>query len=256
MFGRTYATTFQATENPISESGAWINGATTGLDWCNVQTSPGLVWGVGPCPTKYGDPTAILTGAWGSNQSVQATAHVVSPNAKYYQEIELHLRRAMSAHRATGYEINFGVSHAYLEIVRWNGALADFTYLGPSCNYPKVCGRVNGFTIRDGDVAKATIVGSTINVYVNNILIASATDSTFTSGSPGIGFDYGCDSTYANHGWSSFSATDELADGVVKKSTNRRGRDGRYRPPPAQTRACGATAHGSYFGYAAARRLA
>ena len=36
----------------------------------------------------------------------------------------------------------------------------------------------------------------------------------------------------------------------------RRGRDGRYRPPPAQTRACGATAHGSYFGYAALRRLA
>jgi hypothetical protein len=36
----------------------------------------------------------------------------------------------------------------------------------------------------------------------------------------------------------------------------RRGRDGRYRPPPAQTRACGATAHGSYFGCAAIRRLA
>jgi hypothetical protein len=30
----------------------------------------------------------------------------------------------------------------------------------------------------------------------------------------------------------------------------RRGRDGRYQPPPAQTRACGATAHGSYFGCA------
>jgi len=36
----------------------------------------------------------------------------------------------------------------------------------------------------------------------------------------------------------------------------RRGRDGRYRPPPAQTRACGATAHGSYFGFAAPGRLA
>src|SRR3984957_15599781 len=30
----------------------------------------------------------------------------------------------------------------------------------------------------------------------------------------------------------------------------RRGRDGRCQPPPAQTRACGATAHGSYFGCA------
>jgi hypothetical protein len=84
LFGRTYATTFEATENPISENGAWINGATTGIDWCNVQTSPGLVWGVGPCATAYSDPTAILTGAWGPNQSVQATAHVVSPNTNYY----------------------------------------------------------------------------------------------------------------------------------------------------------------------------
>src|ERR1700684_152262 len=36
----------------------------------------------------------------------------------------------------------------------------------------------------------------------------------------------------------------------------RRGRDSGYPLPPAQTRACGATAHGSYFGYAAVRRLA
>ena len=34
----------------------------------------------------------------------------------------------------------------------------------------------------------------------------------------------------------------------------RRGRDGRYRPPPVQTHACGATAHGSYFGCTASRR--
>ena len=36
----------------------------------------------------------------------------------------------------------------------------------------------------------------------------------------------------------------------------RRGRDSGCPLPPAQTRACGATAHGSYFGFAAARRLA
>ena len=217
LIGRTYTTKFETAENPISEGGTWINGATTGLDWCNVQTRPGLVWGVGPCATDYSDPTAILTGPWGPNQAVQAIAHVVSPNANYFQEIELHLRRAMTAHRATGYEINFGVSHAYLQIVRWNGARADFTYLGSSCNYPTVCGQVNGFTIRNGDVAKANIVGNAINVYVNGVLVASATDSTFSSGSPGLGFNYGCDSSYANHGWSTFSATDELADGSSAK---------------------------------------
>ena len=68
--GRTYSTTFKATENPISEHGMWINGAANGLDWCNVQTGSGLVWGVGPCPVEYADPTAILTGAWGPDQSI------------------------------------------------------------------------------------------------------------------------------------------------------------------------------------------
>jgi hypothetical protein len=199
LAARTYSTSFKAVENPISEGGAWINGAAVGLDWCNVQTGGGLVWGVGPCPTEYGDPTAILSGEWGPNQTVEATARIVSPDPKVYQEIELHLRRQMTAHRATGYEINFGVSHAYLEIVRWNGPLANFTYLK----------RVKGFTIRNGDVAKATITGNTIRVYVNNILVATATDDTFTTGSPGVGFNFGCGSTYANHGWTSFSATDE-----------------------------------------------
>ena len=92
--------------------------------------------------------------------------------------------------------------------MRWNGPLADFTYLGPSCEYPSVCGRVTGFAIRNGDVAKATMIGSTINVYVNGILRAMGTDRTFAEGSPGIGYNYGCDGTYAGFGWSNFSATD------------------------------------------------
>jgi len=62
LYGRGYTTNFRASENPLSEDGAWINGATTGLDWCDVQTSPGLAWGVGPCPVEYADPTAILKG--------------------------------------------------------------------------------------------------------------------------------------------------------------------------------------------------
>ena len=182
----------------------------SGLVQCPDKSGPGL--GCRQRAPKYADPTAILTGSWGANQSVQAKAHVISPSYRYYQEIELRLRSKLSAHAATGYEINFGVSHAYVEIVRWNGALGNFTYLGSSCRYPAVCGQVSGFTIRDGDVAKATIIGDKILVYVNEKLIASATDSTFSTGNPGIGFNYGCDSTYGTHGWSSFSATDELAD--------------------------------------------
>jgi hypothetical protein len=112
-----------------------------------------------------------------------------------------------------GYEVNFGVSHAYLQIVRWNGPLADFTYLGSSCTYASVCGQVAGFTVQNGDVAKATISGSTIRVYVNGTLRATATDSTYTTGNPGIGYNYGCGRTYANFAWENFSASDGQSGG-------------------------------------------
>jgi hypothetical protein len=208
LYAMSYSTTFPAAENPISQGDRWYNGAQDGIDWCNVQTTIGYAWAVGPCPAGYADPTAVLKGTWGPDQTAQATARIGTTNSSYYQEIELRLRSTVSAHRLSGYEVNFGVSHAYLEIVRWNGPLADFTYLGSSCNYPSICGRVTGFRIHNGDVAKATISGSTINVYVNGMLRATATDATYATGNPGIGYNFGCEGTYANFAWQNFSATD------------------------------------------------
>jgi hypothetical protein len=57
-------------------------------------------------------------------------------------------------------------------------------------------------------VAKATISGGTINVYVNGTLRATATDGTYAAGNPGIGYNFGCDGTYANFAWQNFSASD------------------------------------------------
>jgi|SRR5450755_1504691 len=70
---QSYSTAFPLSENPISEGGKWINGGTVGLDWNNIYTSGGFASGVGPSSTKYADPTAILAGSWGPNQTVQAT---------------------------------------------------------------------------------------------------------------------------------------------------------------------------------------
>ena len=213
LYAMSYRTDFPAAENPISQGSIWYNGADDGIDWCNVQTSIGYAWGVGPCKVSYADPTAILKGTWGPDQTVQATARIRTTDPSYYQEIELRLRTTVRAHRMVGYEVNFGVSHAYLQIVRWNGPLADFTYLGSSCTYPSVCGQVAGFTVQNGDVAKATISGSTISVYVNGTLRATATDGTYTTGNPGIGYNYGCGGTYANFAWENFSASDGQSRG-------------------------------------------
>lgn len=201
----TYSTSFPLTENPISEGGLWINGGTVGLDWGNVQTTGGFAGGGTPDPCSYCDPTAVLSGTWGPNQTAEATVYSVGATDDYYQEVELRLDTTISADLIIGYEINFRTPNngdAYVQIVRWNGAEGDFTYVTTT----------SGFGVSNGDVVKATIDGSgLIEAYINNVLVASGTDTTFTGGSPGIGFDGGCDSTYSAFGFTRFSATDGLS---------------------------------------------
>jgi hypothetical protein len=59
-------------------------------------------------------------------------------------------------------------------------------------------------------VVKATIVGNVITVYKNGIQVAQAADSTYSSGSPGIGFFHfaGGDGLDALWGFADFSASD------------------------------------------------
>jgi hypothetical protein len=205
--GRTYHTNFPLTENPISENGMWLNGGTTGIDWHDVSTTPGLAIGH-QSMTSYTDGTAILTGAWGPTQTVTATVHSQNQKDSCYQEVEMRLRSAVSAHSCTGYEISFKASQtasAYLIIVRWNGALGDFTYL------TNVSGAQYG--VKEGDVVKATIVGNLITAYKNGVEMGSAMDpaNTFTTGNPGMGFnletgDSSCIGTNGDYGFTDYTA--------------------------------------------------
>lgn len=204
--GRSYTTTFPLTENPISENSNWINGQTTGLDWHDMSTTPGLAIGH-QSDTSYTDGTALLTGSWGPTQTVQAVVHAVNPKDSCYQEVELRLRSTLTAHVCTGYEISFKAtktSGAYLIIVKWNGPLGDFTYL------VNTSGAQYGVT--SGDVVKATIVGNVITAYLNGAVVGTATDATYATGSPGMGMnletgDASCVGTNGDYGYTSFTAT-------------------------------------------------
>ena len=161
--GRSYTTAFPLTENPISEGGNWINGQTDGLDWHDMSTTPGLAIGH-QSGSSYTDGTALLTGSWGPNQTVEAVVHAVNPKDSCYQEVELRLRSTLTPRSCTGYEISFKAtktSGAYLIIVRWNGPLGDFSYL------VNTSGAQYGVT--EGDVVKATIVGNVITAYLNGV---------------------------------------------------------------------------------------
>jgi hypothetical protein len=211
--GSPYSTTFPLTENPISEGGNWINGLAVGLDWADVATTPGLAFGTQSGAANYNDSTAVLAGIWGPDQSALATVHTVNQQSgSIYEEVELRLRTTITPHSLTGYEFNFSCrsdGSQYVQIVRWNGALGDFTLLDAR----------TGPGLHDGDVVMATISGSTLTTYINNQPIFSVTDTTYTSGSPGIGFYLqGAGGLNSDYGFTSFSASDGSAAAPVVAS--------------------------------------
>ena len=175
-----------------------------GLDWGNVQTVPGRAFGTvvsgGP---PYNDSTAVLAGTWASNQMAQATVHTVNQNSAIFEEVQLRLRTTVTAHSITGYEFYFqctadGSRHA--QIVRWNGPLNNFTLLDDA----------TGPGLHNGDVIAATVVGDKLTSYVNGVPIIQAKDSTYSTGSPGIGF-YNQRGTLADNndfGLTNFSAAE------------------------------------------------
>ena len=204
--GNTYTTSFLNTENPIAESGKWVNGKVGGVDWTNIATIPNLAYGTESGGAGYDDSTALLTGTWGSDQMAQAKVHSVNQYDSIYEEVELRLRSSLSAHSSTGYEINFRCSKtaaAYTQIVRWDGPLGKFTDLNSQSGA--------NYGVGDGDVVNATIVGNVITAYINGVQVLQATDSTFATGSPGMGFFLqGTNGVNRDYGFSGFTATDKL----------------------------------------------
>jgi chitodextrinase len=205
----SYSTNFSATENPIYENGSWINGGLSGLDWANVRTTTNLAFGVS-LPSTFADPTAVLTGNWSPDQQVQATVRISTTPTVCCHEVELRLRTVVNPHSITGYEVLCSVvpNDAYIQIVRWNGPLSDFTYINDGSG-----------SCRNGDILKATIIGSTITVYKNGVQVLQGNDSTFTSGNPGLGFYDNDDNNWSNFGFSSFSANDIVSTDTIPPST-------------------------------------
>ena len=184
----TYTTNFPLKEDPISEAGRWIGGKTVGIDWGDVVTTRGFAFGRAG-PKEYADSVALLAGNWGPNQTVEAV--VDKGHVFRFPEVSLRLRSSLAAHRCTGYEISnslHGDETAYLIIVRWNGPLADFTYL------LNVTGKQYG--VATGDVVEATIVGDMITAWKNGVQMGQAKDATFRTGQPGFGFNEGKNGDY------------------------------------------------------------
>lgn len=214
----TYTTTFPLTENPISESGNWIDGRTTGLDWGSIQTSGGAaratVQSVGcnggtPPNTACNDSTAVLAGTWNANQTAEADVVVTNLGTNCCKEVELRLRTTITAHSITGYEIDCGIAPVsdYLAVVHWNGPLGSWVNMTPTTA-----------GCHNGDRLKATVTGgnpTTITVFKNGTQVLQVLEGTgqvnpttpWTSGSPGVGLFDSVDTNYSGFGFTSFTAT-------------------------------------------------
>lgn len=206
-FSKSYETNFDLVEDPISEGGVWLH---EGLDWTTVRTNNGVACGTHHA-TGYDDSYAHLSG-FGPDQASEAIVYK-SGSFSANQEIELHLRWSDSEHNARGYEVLVEANNHYAYIVRWNGALGDFTILSSSSTFslPR--------TPVSGDVLRAQMVGSEITVYFNGDQVGSITDTTWTDGNPGIGFYSDDPSGEPNDRFcfTSFSATDDLSAGSAPK---------------------------------------
>jgi hypothetical protein len=219
---RSYSTRFLLDEDPISEGGIWINGKKDALDWTDVVTKNGLAYGAAAevvVPERraeqgnllspgtgsaaqegdYSDPAALLAGTWGRNQHVKARVFSKNQTEKYFQEVEIRLRSALTPHWGSGYEVFWRclkTGSAYAEVVTWNGKVKDFTSLQRHVG--------SEYGVKDGDLVEATIVGNVIKGYVNGVELLSVTNDAFETGSPGIGFNFGVGDTNVDHGFTSF----------------------------------------------------
>jgi hypothetical protein len=211
----SYHTAFPLTENPISEGSQWVGGSSAGGSlWGDVRTTPGKAFGVSE-PTAFGDPTAILTGTWGANQTVQGTVSSTNPTGSCCHEIELRLRMVISTNSISGYEAYCSVmpDNLYCHIARWNG---------PNGSYCNIESSTPSTYAHNGDILKATVTGTSttiVTLFLNGTQVAQATDTgqscspggaggPFTSGNPGLGFYDNQDSTWTAIEFSDFWASD------------------------------------------------
>jgi hypothetical protein len=185
-----YSTTFPLTENPMRESGHWLEGHADGLNFSDVRTTPGKAFGTetGDGGGGYDDSTAILAGVNIGDQFAEAVVYNGNTSDQgFYEEVELRLRSTITPHSSTGYECFFSAAaktgeFAYAQIARWDGANGNYTIIGQ--------GGHNGsaYAIKTGDIVRCTAVGNQITAYINGVVVQQATDSRYATGAPGMGF--------------------------------------------------------------------
>lgn len=156
----------------------WIGGASVGGSW----TNPGITSHVAlstqtssPRAPPFDDSIAHRTG-FNADHYSELTIGRNSPTGEH--EIEPLTRFLITAGNARGYEHDVIMGSGAI-LVLWNG---------PPGNYSPLTGLVTtNCTFNDGDVYRASSVGTTHTLTCNGNTVYSISDGTWTTGNPGMG---------------------------------------------------------------------
>jgi hypothetical protein len=174
-----FTTSFNLTEFPISEGGAWTKANNA---WLNVKTENGVAH-AGGYNFNYDDSYAYLKQPFGPDQTVEAVLDVSAAafDRNQTHEALLLVRMSDDSQNARGYECLFNYDGGFA-LMKWTGPPGGWQHI--SLTYSSYLGR----DLVTGDVLKCSVIGSTITGYINNVMMIQAVDNTFASGQPGIGF--------------------------------------------------------------------
>jgi hypothetical protein len=214
-----YTTAFPLTENPIAECGSWLNGKVDGISWTDIQTTTNFAKGTqSPTSGLFDDSIATMKGTWNNDQEANGVVVAGTTSDTVQKEIEIHVRGTITANNATEYELQYigfktTTANCGTGIIKWNGALGDFTALTTGCTF----GITGSDTcLHTGDRIRGTAIGTTLTLYINDKMAKTCTDSTYASGRPGIGTYLQGTGGTNDFGFSSFYATGNPI--VVKQS--------------------------------------
>lgn len=211
-----FFTNFPATENPISQAGAWTNasimaaGAATKK---NVQTNGAEAYGtmVSFDGTNFTDAGACLTSPFSANQEVTCT--LLNNSAPFGLETEIFLHTDFTAAHIFTYEFDLVLSSKEVILTLWNMTVAS-----PNAFTTLRAGVGGEIPMTDGDQYYASAVGTVLTFKFKPVGSGSfstlftydtAGDAVkFSSGRPGVGFwnETGVAGNQPLLGWKDFLA--------------------------------------------------
>jgi hypothetical protein len=157
-----------------------------------IQAGALLVTGGGVGGNTTSNNYAVFTGVGFPNDDQTVSATWIKSGTPIVQSNALTLRGSPTA--LTNYQCAPGNAGTSLSIAKLiNGSYTSLA--------------LQSATINSGDIVSFNVTGTTLNCYVNGVLIVSTTDSSITSGFPGLGGNQTYNSNSANLQWKNWMAS-------------------------------------------------